>query len=138
MNTITITFSQTSAVAPKYIITDCIAVQSDCQPEAWATGLVVGLHLEELFEPRWWYICKLDSPLGLTEEYLDTDLVPENKIPTLQAEWEQAEANLCPQCDGSGTLDNGYTFQSHTCSSCAGTGIKDYAKTLPPASMKLH
>jgi len=96
MNTITITFSHPKALAPNYIITDRIAVQSDCQPEAWATGKVVGLHLEETCEPRWSYICKLDSPLGLTEEYLDTDLVPENEIPTLQAEWEQTEAKLCP------------------------------------------
>ena len=68
-------------------------MRSDCQPEAWAIGKVIGLQLEEIFAPRWWYICKLDSPLGLTEEYLDSDLVPEIEIPALQAEWDtQAEA----------------------------------------------
>lgn len=93
MNTITITFTHCEAQPPKFTITDHIAVRSDCQPEAWATGKVAGLRLEEIFEPRWWYIVKLDSPIGLTEECLDSELVSETEIPTLQSQWEaEAEA----------------------------------------------
>ena len=99
MNIITITFTHAEAQPPKYIITDRIAVRSDCQPEAWATGKVAGLRLEEIFEPRWWYLCKLDKPLGLTEECLDTDLVPESEIPTLQSQWEaEAGSQACIIC----------------------------------------
>ena len=34
----------------------------------------------------------MDSPTGLTEEYLESDLVPETQIPVLQAEWEEGVA----------------------------------------------
>lgn len=39
-----------------------------------------------------YYSIKLDSPAGLTEEYLGDDLVPETEIPILQAEWESGVA----------------------------------------------
>ncbi len=42
----------------------------------------------------------------------------------------------CPRCEGTGFLFDDYTFQSFSCSSCAGTGIKDFAKRLPPASLR--
>lgn len=97
MNTITITFRHHYASAPQYTFGDRVAVTNDCEPEAWATGKVLGLRLEEISSPRWWYTVKLDKPLGFAEEYLDEDLVPEAQLPALQAGWEliaQSEAKL--------------------------------------------
>lgn len=95
MNTINITFTHSEASAPQYTFGARVAVADVCEPEAWATGKVLGLQLEEIFPPRWWYTVKLDKPLGFAEEYLTEDLVPEAQIPTLQAQWEliaQSEA----------------------------------------------
>lgn len=109
MNSITISFNQPDVEAPKFNITDRVAIASDCQPEAWATGKVVGLHLEEFkYSPASWaYIVKLDSPLGYTEEYSVNDLVPEAEIPSLQAKWDAEVADWiqevgCPVCLGKG------------------------------------
>lgn len=94
MNTITITFIHAEAIPPKYKFGDRVAIAGDCQPEAWATGKVVGLHLDEYkFSPTTWsYVCKLDKPLGYTEDYEENDLVPESEIPNLQAKWDEGEA----------------------------------------------
>lgn len=109
MNTITISFNHPDVEAPKFNITARVATVDDCQPEAWATGKVVGLHLEEWkYSPATWtYIVKLDSPLGYTEEYSASDLVPEDEIPSLQAQWDAEVTDWiqevgCPVCLGKG------------------------------------
>ncbi|MFO4907528.1 hypothetical protein RCK08_26160, partial [Salmonella enterica subsp. enterica serovar 1,4,[5],12:i:-] len=53
---------------------------------------IIGLTLDESYEPHWYYSVKLDAPSGLTEEYLEDDLVPDKEIPVLQAEWNEGEA----------------------------------------------
>lgn len=94
MNTITITFTHPEALAPTYKFGARVATVDDCQPEAWALGKIVGLHLEEFkYSPSiWMYIVKLDSPLGYTKEYSASDLLSEDELPTLQAEWDERVA----------------------------------------------
>lgn len=92
MPLITITFNYPDTPLPQFKFGDAIAVIDECQPKDWLTGKVVGLILEETDKPRWWYSVKLDSPLGLTEEYLADNLVPEREIASLQSQWEQEEA----------------------------------------------
>lgn len=89
MNTITISFTHPRAKQPTYIFGDRVAAKSDLKPEAWATGKVVGLYLEEFKSRRatWVYFVKLDSPLACMEEYEVDYLVSEADIPTLQAKW---------------------------------------------------
>lgn len=90
MNTITISFTHPQAEQPTYIFGDRVAAKSDLKPQAWATGKVVGLYLEE-FKSRhatWRYIVKLDSPRVCTEEYSVDYLVSEADIPTLQTKWD--------------------------------------------------
>lgn len=97
MHTITIAFTYPKAEPPKYKFGDRVAVIDQCQPEAWATGKIVGLCLEEykFSTTSWCYICKLDFPGGFTEEYSVDELVFESELPTLQAKWE-ADAALEP------------------------------------------
>lgn len=93
MPTITITFDHPQASLPKYKFGDYVAVKDDCPPKTWLTGEVVGLMLEtESYSPRWWCSIKLGAPHGLTEEYLEDDLIPATEIAFCQAEWEQLEA----------------------------------------------
>jgi len=92
MAIIKITFDHPEASAPKHKFGERVALTDKCQPKDWLTGKVVGLTLEDTYEHRWWYAIKLDYPLGLTEEYLGHDLVTEQEIPMLQAQWETGEA----------------------------------------------
>lgn len=94
MSTITITFDHPQADIPKYKFSDRIAVKDDCSPKTWLTGEVIGMVLEaESYSPRWWYSIKLDAPHGLTEEYLEDDLIAATEIAFFQVEWEQLEAS---------------------------------------------
>lgn len=94
MPTIIIKFEHQQAETPKYTFGERLVVIDDCAPKDWLIGEVVGLTLEtEFYSPRWWYSLKLNSPLGYTEEYQESELVPEAKTPALQAEWERIEAN---------------------------------------------
>lgn len=94
MPAITITFEHQQAETPKYTFGDRLAVKDDCAPKDWLTGEVVGMVLEtEIFSPCWWYSIKLDAPHGLTEEYLEDDVIRLTEIARLQAEWELLEAN---------------------------------------------
>lgn len=92
MPMITISFNYPQAPLPRYKFGDRVAVTSDCQPCDWLTGKIVGLILDENYQPCWYYSLKLDAPSGLTEEYLGDDLVSEKQIPVLQSEWEEGEA----------------------------------------------
>jgi len=94
MPTINITFDHPQASVPKYKFSDHLAVKDDNSPREWLVGEVVGLTLEtESYLPRWWYSIKLDVPHGLTEEYLEDDVIPATEIGLLQAEWECLEVN---------------------------------------------
>lgn len=92
MPLITITFDS-SAPLPKFNFGERVAQSDECPPCNWLIGKVVGLTIDESYDPTWYYSVKLDAPSGLTEEYLGDDLVPETEIPNLQAEWEQQEAD---------------------------------------------
>ena len=94
MPSITITFEHQQAESPKYTFGDRLAITDDCAPKNWLVGEVIGLILEpEIYSPRWWYSIKLDTPHGLTEEYLENDVIPATEIAVLQREWERLEAN---------------------------------------------
>lgn len=93
MPMITISFNYPSAPLPRYKFGDRVAQNDECAPCDWLTGKIVGLTLDENYEPIWYYAIKLDAPSGLIEEYLESDLVPETQIPLLQAQWEQLEAD---------------------------------------------
>ncbi len=88
MPLITITFNYPHAPLPKFKFGDRVALSDDCPPCDWLTGKVVGLTLDESYDPTWYYSVKLDAPSGLTEEYLECALVPEKEIPVLQAGWK--------------------------------------------------
>jgi len=111
MHSITIAFTYPKAKPPKYKFGDRVAAIDQCQPEAWATGKIVGLCLEEykFSTTTWCYICKLDSPGGFTEEYSVDELVFESELPTLQAKWEvDAALDSCLICGELGTeMDKG-------------------------------
>lgn len=92
MSLITITFDYPHAPLPQFKFGDRVALSDDCPPCEWLTGKVVGLTIDESYEPHWYYSVKLDTPSGLTEEYLEDDLVPDKEIPVLQAKWESGVA----------------------------------------------
>lgn len=130
MNIITIEFAHLTAEQPTYTFGARVAVAGNCSPELWPSGKVIGLLLDEDLVPTWFYVVQLDSPSGLVEEYPSEDLVPESFIPTRKAEWDLGEAawikahqepdEECASCDGSGHRVDDYTFQSYSCTSCAG------------------
>ena len=91
MTKIEITFDHPSAPLPRYKFGDRMAVNEECAPINWLTGKIVGLTLDETYQPIWQFSIKLDSPSGLTEEYQADELVPKKQIPALQAEWEANE-----------------------------------------------
>lgn len=93
MPMITISFNYPSAPLPRYKFGDRVAVRSDCQPDEWLAGKVVGLTLNENQPPYWYYSVKLDTPCGLTEEHQSDDLVRESEIHGLQLEWEKDNCN---------------------------------------------
>lgn len=93
MPMITLTFNYPSAPLPRYKFGDRVAVTSDCQPSDWLTGKIVGLILDENYQPYWYYSVKLDAPSGLTEEFQSDDLVPESEIHTWQTQWEKDNCN---------------------------------------------
>ena len=102
MPSITITFEHSQADVPRYTFGHHIAVKDDCAPKDWITGEIVGLILEtEVYSPRWWYSIKLEFPHGLTEEYLEEDVIPVTEIAGLQAEWERLEAKPMQESDTS-------------------------------------
>lgn len=92
MPLITITFNYPHAPLPQFKFGDRVALTDDCSPCDWLIGKVVGLTLDESYDIYWYYSIKLDTPSGLTEEYLESDLVPEKEIPILQAQWESGVA----------------------------------------------
>lgn len=74
--------------------------------------------------------------LVYVEEYLSPYPIPQN-LSGWDVEAEDPEpVEDCPRCDGTGYVVDDYTFQSVVCSSCAGAGIKDYAKRLAPTSLE--
>ncbi len=93
MPMITLTFNYPQAPLPRYKFGDRVAVFSDCPPTEWLTGKVVGLILNENQQPYWYYSVKLNTPCGLTEEYLGDDLVPESEILSLQIKREKDNCN---------------------------------------------
>lgn len=100
MPTITITFEHQQAETPKYTFGERVVVTDECAPKNWLTGEIVGLTLEtEIYSPRWWYSIKLDALQGLTEEYLEDDVIPAIEIAVLQAESERLEANWTQEDD---------------------------------------
>ncbi len=81
MPTITITFDYPKAEVPKYKFGDRIAIIDDNSPKHWLSGEVVGMTLEtQIYKPCWSYSVMLDLPVGYTEEYEESELVPETKI----------------------------------------------------------
>lgn len=81
MPSITITFDYPKAEVPKYKFGDRIVVKENCHPQHWLTGEVIGLTLEqEVFKPHWSYTVVLDASVGYTEEYSESELVPETEI----------------------------------------------------------
>lgn len=96
MNLITIQFPHQDVEQPAYVFSDRVALISDCEPDSWATGTIIGLHIQR-FNWSWCYLVKFDSPLGLTEECQLKELLPESSIPLLQEEWEKQEALLAEQ-----------------------------------------
>lgn len=93
MPLIVLTFNYPSAPLPQYKFGDRVALIDKCSPDGWLTGKVVGLTLDENYQPYWYYSVKLDAPSGLTEEYSGDELVPEKEVPALQAEWDIGSAN---------------------------------------------
>ena len=92
MPKIVLTFNYPSAPLPRYKFGDRVAVTDECAPANWLTGKIIGLTLDETYQPIWYFSVRLDAPSGLTEEYSGDDLVLEKEIPDLQAEWEANEA----------------------------------------------
>ncbi len=92
MPKIVVTFNHPEAPLPSYKFGDRVAVTEECAPTNWLTGKVVGLTLDETYQPIWYFSVRLDAPSGLTEEYLADDLVLEEQISDLQTEWEANEA----------------------------------------------
>jgi hypothetical protein len=74
MNTITISLASTCLHSPKFAIGEKVAIKSNCHPEEWATGRIIGLQLNDL-ENTWNYAIVLDYPQGFCEELLEEDLV---------------------------------------------------------------
>lgn len=99
MPMITISFNYPDAPLPKYKFGDRVALSDECAPCNWLTGKIVGLTLDENYQPCWYYSLKLDVPSGLTEEYQGDDLVLESEIHSLQLEWEKDNCNyaLAPE-----------------------------------------
>lgn len=91
MPTIVLTFNYPEAPRPSYKFGDRVAVSNECAPTNWLTGKIIGLTLDETYQPNWYYSVRLDAPSGLTQEYSGDDLVLEKEIPDLQAEWEANE-----------------------------------------------
>lgn len=87
MHAITIAFTSLTPETPQYVFGDRVAVTDTCEPQCWVTGRVVGLRIDEVYQPGWWYTVQLDLPNGFAEEYVQIDLVPEGKIPVLQAQY---------------------------------------------------
>ncbi|NHC35330.1 hypothetical protein QH73_0011780 [Scytonema millei VB511283] len=87
MNVTTIAFTSSTPEVPQYVFGDRVAVTDTCEPQDWATGRVVGLRIDEVYQPGWWYTVQLDLPNGFAEEYIQTDLVPEVQISALQEQW---------------------------------------------------
>jgi hypothetical protein len=85
-------YNYPEAPLPSYKFGDRVAVSEECAPTNWLTGKIVGLTLDETYQPIWYFSVRLDAPSGLTEEYLGDDLVLEKEIPDLQAEWEANDA----------------------------------------------
>lgn len=48
---------------------------------------------------------------------------------------EQIQDDDCPDCNGKGYFIDEYLSHSFDCTSCAGTGIRDFAANLPPTSL---
>ena len=88
MPKIVLRFNYPEAPLPSYKFGDRVAVTEECAPTNWLTGKIIGLTLDETYQPIWYFSVKLDAPSGLTEEYSGDDLVLEKEIPDLQAEWE--------------------------------------------------
>ena len=87
MNDIKIEFQHHDATQPVYVFGDRVALICECEPEAWATGTVSGLQIDQ-WDWKWIYIVKFDKPLGFTEECSDSELVMECCLPLIQAGWE--------------------------------------------------
>ncbi len=62
MPMITLTFNYPEAPLPKYKFGDRVALGDKCAPTNWLIGIVVGLTLDESYEPHWYYAVKLDAP----------------------------------------------------------------------------
>lgn len=78
MTTITITFEYPQACVPKYKFGDRIAIIDNCASKYWLSGEVVGMTLlTEIYKPCWSYIVKLDFTPSYTEEYSESELVPQ-------------------------------------------------------------
>lgn len=88
MNVTTIAFTSSTPEAPQYVFGDRVAVTDTCEPQYWATGRVIGICIDGVHQPGWWYAVQLDTPQGFAEEYIQTDLVPEAQIPVLQSQWQ--------------------------------------------------
>lgn len=86
MTTITITFTHPEAEQAKFTFGDRVAVIREGEP--WESGKVVGLYLDELSRPKWYYTVKLDSD-GCIKDCLAKDLVLETNIPQMPSLCEE-------------------------------------------------
>lgn len=90
MNTITLTFPvHPNLCQPLYSFGDRVALIGDSEPDAWATGAVVGISIGYTdYQPYWLIHIRYDSMSGFCEDFPETELVAESAISMLQAAWE--------------------------------------------------